>query len=121
MQHERDTERQDRLATQQAERKKAAARRERFSDLRNRLAALFKQEDPYARGAGLVVLLSDLFKYDEVSIRDAFAFRDEVGVTHEQFDGVRASVFDVDHAAVRVHHEQLARETGVLQTLIEVV
>ncbi|WLQ40357.1 restriction endonuclease [Streptomyces laculatispora] len=88
MQHERDTERQDRLATQQAERKKAAARRERFSDLRNRLAALFKEENPYARGAGLEVLLNNLFKTDGVSIRDAFAIRDEEGVTHEQIDGV---------------------------------
>jgi restriction system protein len=65
-------------------------RRDGLTALRSRLAALSSMPDARQRGLALEAVLNDLFKVDGLSVREAFAIRDDNGQIQEQIDGLIA-------------------------------
>ncbi|CAH1905829.1 Restriction endonuclease [Candidatus Nitrotoga sp. HW29] len=90
MKQERDTERDERAAKQQAERTTAAEKRAKIEDVRQRLSALFGMDDkPQERGKLLEVVLNDLFRVYGIHVREDFRRKDpDTAVVVEQIDGV---------------------------------
>jgi restriction system protein len=85
---ERDNDRREHLRRQAAaadgKRRRIAAR----DGLRRRLAALSSMSNPRERGLALEGVLNDIFKLDELSIREAFTLNTEDGQVGEQIDGL---------------------------------
>lgn len=85
---ERDNDRREHLRQQAAaadgKRRRLAAR----DGLRRRLAALSSMSNPRERGLAFEGVLNDIFKLDELSIREAFTLNTEDGQVGEQIDGL---------------------------------
>lgn len=77
MRQERDAERAERLARQQAGRKAAAENRVKIEGISQRLFALFGMDDrPQERGRLLEAILNDLFRVYGIHVREDFRRKD---------------------------------------------
>ncbi len=90
MKQERDAERDERTAKQQAERTAAAEKRAKIEDVSRRLFALFGMDDkPQERGKLLETVLNDLFRIYGIHVREDFRRKDpDTAIVVEQIDGV---------------------------------
>ncbi|WP_287951387.1 restriction endonuclease [Snodgrassella sp.] len=90
MKKERDTERNERLAKQHAERNAIIEKRRMLDDIQNRLSALFTMDDrPHQRGKLLESVLNDLFQTYGILVRQDFRRKDpDTAVVVEQIDGI---------------------------------
>lgn len=90
MKQERDAERDERAAKQQAERTAAAEKRAKIEDVSQRLFALFGMDDkPQERGKLLEAVLNDLFRVYGIHVREDFRRKDpDTAIVVEQIDGV---------------------------------
>lgn len=90
MKLERDAERADRVARQQAERNAVAIKRTKLEDITRRLYSLFPMNDkPQERGKLLEGVLNDLFRAYGIHVLEDFRRKDpETGIVVEQIDGV---------------------------------
>lgn len=90
MKQERDAERGERVAKQQAERAAAAEKRAKLEDINRRLSALFTMDDkPQERGKQLEGVLNDLFRAHGILVREDFRRKaPDTTVIVEQIDGV---------------------------------
>ncbi len=90
MKQERDAERDERVARQQAERTAAAEKRAKIEGVSQRLFALFAMDDkPQERGKLLEAVLNDLFRTYGIHVREDFRRKDpDTAVVVEQIDGV---------------------------------
>ena len=90
MKQERDAERNERLAKQQAERAAATKKRTTLDDINRRLSALFTMDDkPQERGKLLEAVLNDLFRAHGILVREDFRRKaPDTSVVVEQIDGV---------------------------------
>lgn len=90
MKQERDAERDERTAKQQAERTAAAEKRATIEDVSRRLFALFgMDEKPQERGKLLEAVLNDLFRIYGIHVREDFRRKDpDTAIVVEQIDGV---------------------------------
>lgn len=90
MKQERDAERNERTARQQAERTAAAEKRAKIEDVSRRLFALFGMDDkPQERGKLLEAVLNDLFRIYGIHVREDFRRKDpDTAIVVEQIDGV---------------------------------
>lgn len=89
MKAERDTERQSRMAAQEAE-AQAVRRRQRDCDsVRDQLSALFSLTDARQRGKELERVLNRLFSVHNIAVRQAFTLKGDAGEgIVEQVDGL---------------------------------
>ncbi|ORF36602.1 restriction endonuclease [Snodgrassella alvi] len=90
MKQERDAERNERLAKQQAERAAATEKRTMLDDINKRLSVLFTMDNkPQERGKLLEAVLNDLFQAYGILVREDFRRKDpDTLVVVEQIDGV---------------------------------
>ncbi|MGW6022733.1 restriction endonuclease [Streptomyces sp. NPDC055099] len=92
LQQENDLQRRndhlERQATRDAKAAQAEKRRQRVKALREELNAVIRMGDPQRRGTALESLLNRIFAAEGLSVREAFALRDEGGQVTEQIDGV---------------------------------
>lgn len=86
---EREQERKQHRAQQQAKLRDIEQRRAKLSLLRSALLALFGEQNAWARGKKLEPILNDLFALNGILIREAFTLRGLEGQgVLEQIDGV---------------------------------
>lgn len=85
---ERDNDRREHLRQQAAAADAKRCRLAARDGLRRRLAALSSMSNPRERGLAFEGVLNDIFKLDELSIREAFTLNTEDGQVGEQIDGL---------------------------------
>ncbi|TAM56572.1 restriction endonuclease [bacterium] len=89
MQQERDAERSQRLARQNAELEREKQRASKREDIKSRLYKLFTMQDEYERGKTFEVLLNDWCNFEEILVRESFRITgNRNNRTVEQVDGV---------------------------------
>jgi restriction system protein len=79
MNDEREREQKEKQALREAELKKKLEIREKRMSVKQRLFALFGENDPHKRGKALEKVLNDLFAAFDVLVREAFVLRGEPG------------------------------------------
>lgn len=90
MKQEREAEREERVAKQQAERSIAAEKRTKLEDINLRLSKLFMMDNkPQERGRLLEGVLNDLFRVYGIHVCEDFRRKDpDTAIVVEQIDGV---------------------------------
>lgn len=84
--YERD--RLERRRQQEVQTQAIRRQREERDSLHRRLLDLRSMSDPRQRGLALEGVLNDIFKLDDLSVREAFALSADSGETGEQIDGL---------------------------------
>lgn len=110
MEAEKDRERAERIRVKEAELEQQRARREQLSSVRDDLARLFTEPDPWKRGKQLESVLNRLFALDGLSVRESFHIVGDGGEgIVEQIDGVVA----IDGEVYLVEMKWLSEAVGV--------
>jgi restriction system protein len=110
MEAEKERERTERIRVKDAELNQRRVRREQLSSLRDDLARLFTEPDPWRRGKKLEGVLNRLFALDGMSLRESFHLvGDEGEGIVEQIDGVVA----IDGEVYLVETKWLSDTVGV--------